>query len=39
MMLGILPALHNTPGLEATEEDVLLRKPAVLMKPLCMYRG
>lgn len=44
MMLAILPALQQVPGtedigLDAAEEDLLLRKPAVIMKPLCVYRG
>lgn len=44
MMLGIVPALRDAPdagdmGLEVAEDDIMLRKPAVVMKPLCIYRG
>jgi len=44
MMLAMLPALQQVPGtedigLEAAEEDLLLKNPAVLVKPLCVYRG
>lgn len=44
MMLGLVPALRDAPeaedmGIEITEGDILLRKPAVLVKPLCIYRG
>ncbi len=44
IMLDIIPALQRVPGtedigLEAAEEDILLRNPAVIMKPLCIYRG
>ncbi len=44
MMLSLAPALRNAPGieeigLEVAEDDILLRKPAVVMKPLCIYRG
>ena len=44
MMLGMLPALRDTPeaqemGIEVAEDDILLRKPAILVKPLCIYRG
>lgn len=44
MMLDIVPALQRVPGTEdiglgAAEGDILLRKPAVIMKPLCIYRG
>lgn len=44
MMLGMLPALRDAPeaqdmGIEVAEEDILLRKPAIVVKPLCIYRG
>jgi hypothetical protein len=44
VMTAILPALQQVPGtedigLDTAEEDLLLRKPAVIMKPLCIYRG
>jgi|SRR5215216_452949 len=44
MMLDMLPAFQTLPGqedlgIELEEEDVVLSKPAVLMKPLCIYRG
>ncbi len=44
MMLGMVPALRDAPGVEeiglrVAEDDILLRKPAVVMKPLCVYRG
>ena len=44
MMLDLLPTFQNLPGQEdlgikLEEEDVLLRKPAVIMKPLCIFRG
>jgi hypothetical protein len=44
MMQDIVPALRNVPGtenigLEAAENDILLRHPAVIVKPLCIYRG
>lgn len=44
LMIELLPMLSNAPemddlGLEAREEDILLRHPAVIMKPLCIYRG
>lgn len=44
MMLGLLPALRDAPdaedvGIEVSEGDILLRKPAIVVKPLCIYRG
>ncbi len=44
MMLQMLPALEKVPGLEELgihmgEDDILLRKPAMTMKPLCIYKG
>jgi hypothetical protein len=43
MMLSVIPALKGVPGtadigLEAAEDDIILRKPAVIVKPLCIYR-
>lgn len=44
MMLRLVPALRDAPeagdiGIEVTEEDILLSKPAIVVKPLCIYRG
>ncbi len=44
MMLQMLPALEKVPGLDELgismgEDVILLRKPAVIMKPLCIYKG
>lgn len=44
MMLEMLPALQGAPGdpdigLEVDETDVLLREPALILKPLCIYKG
>jgi hypothetical protein len=43
-MLNMLPALQMLPGREdvgitIAEEDVVLEKPAVIMKPLCIYKS
>jgi hypothetical protein len=43
-MLKMLPAFQSLPGgeemgIRITEEDVLLRKPALIMRPLCIYKG
>ncbi len=43
MMTAFIPALRGTPGssdigLEAAEDDIILRKPAVIVKTLCIYR-
>lgn len=44
MMLGIIPALRKLPGaltegITINEDDVVLRKPAVTLKPLCVYKA
>lgn len=44
MMLDTVPALRDTPeseelGLEVSEDDIILRNPALVMKPLCIYKG
>jgi hypothetical protein len=44
MMLEMLPALQGAAedpdlGLEIDEADVLLREPALIMKPLCIFKG
>ena len=44
MMLEMLPALQGGPGdpdigLKVDEADVLLRKPALILKPLCIFKG
>jgi hypothetical protein len=44
MMLDMLPHFQElfeeeSLGIEMTEDDVLLTEPAVIMKPLCIYRG
>jgi hypothetical protein len=44
IMLDIIPALQNVPGtedigLETAEGDISLRKPAIVVKALCIYRG
>lgn len=44
MMLEMLPALQDSPGdpdlgLNVDETDVLLREPALILKPLCIYKG
>lgn len=43
MMKSVIPALRSVPGtadigLEAAEDDIILRKPAVIVKTLCIYR-
>jgi hypothetical protein len=43
MMLEMLPALQELQddsgiGFRVDEEDIILRKPAVILKPLCIYR-
>ena len=43
-MLKMLPAFQTLPGradigVTLAEEDVVLEKPAVMMKPLCIYKG
>jgi hypothetical protein len=43
-MLKMVPILQNLPdvedqGIEVSDADVILRKPAVVMKPLCIYKG
>lgn len=43
MMLEMLPALQELQddsgiGFKVDEEDIVLRKPAVILKPLCIYR-
>ena len=43
MMLEMLPALQELRddsgiGFRVDEEDIVLRKPAVILKPLCIYR-
>lgn len=43
-MLRIAPILQNLPGvkeegIEISEADVILREPALIMKPLCIYKG
>jgi hypothetical protein len=41
MMVSMIPALQDEKGMgiDGDEEDILLRKPAIVMKPLCVYRG
>lgn len=44
MMLEMLPALQDGPGspdlgFEIDEADVLLQEPALILKPLCIYKG
>lgn len=44
MMLSILPAFQNAPGAEeialnADQGDVILKYPAMIVKPLCIYKG
>jgi hypothetical protein len=41
MMMSMIPALQDEEGMgiDGDEEDILLRKPAIVMKPLCVYRG
>lgn len=43
MMLEMLPALQELRddsgiGFRVDEEDIVLRKPAIILKPLCIYR-
>lgn len=43
MMLEMLPALQELRGesgigLTISEEDILLNKPAIILKPICIYR-
>lgn len=44
MMLDLTSALTDSPqspvlGLDIDEADVLLREPALILKPLCIYKG
>lgn len=44
MMLEMLPAFQDIAGeeqlgVEATRDDVILRNPAIIVKPLCVYKG
>ena len=43
-MLDIVPILQGLPGVQEegitiSEEDIILRKPTVIMRPLCIYKG
>ncbi len=44
MMIEMIPALQRLPGveeegLEISKDDVVLKKPAMVLKPLCIYKG
>lgn len=44
MMMSMVSALHDTPeieeiGLEVSDDDIILRRRAAVMKPLCIYKG
>jgi hypothetical protein len=43
-MVKLVPTFQSLPGgedmgIKITDEDVLLRKPALIMRPLCIYKG